>query len=180
LQQTPLLACRVERSKGKEHLFLRISHSGPGHRMTWTPGTSPLRCKPCRIELIPASFPHKFGEFQLMYFRKLHNVLRLAESGIKRAQKSTLTDAFGWLIARRMGQSRGKTKGRPVLGARGINSLVGYRCEIWLGGACVGVPPAYAPTAKPPPPHDRLHPQAKEKRNRSDDLVIPGTREDFF
>ena len=44
----------------------------------------------------------------------------------------------------------------------------------------MGVPPAYVPTAKPPPPHGRLHPQAKEKRNRRDDLVIPGTREDYF
>lgn len=107
-------------------------------------------------------------------------MLLLAESGIKWAQKSTLTDAFGWLIARRMGQSRGKMKGRPVLGARGIKSLVRYRREIRLGRAWVGVPPAYTPTAKPPPPHDRLHPQAKGERNRRDDLVIPGTREDYF
>ena len=79
-----------------------------------------------------------------------------------------------------MGQSRGKTKGRPVLGARGIKSLVGHRCEIWLGRACVGVPPAYAPPAKLPSPHDRLHPQAKQERNRSDDLVIAGISEDYF
>jgi len=42
----------------------------------------------------------------------------------------------------------------------------------------VGDPPAYASTAKPPPPHDRLHPHAKQERNIIDDLVIPGDSED--
>jgi hypothetical protein len=66
-------------------------------------------------------FQHKFGEFLHTYFRKLQNVLSLAESGIKWAHKSTLTDAFGCPIACRMGQSRGKTKGMPVLGDLGCN-----------------------------------------------------------